>query len=58
MATFRVFYERTKTEYADIKADSAEEAEEFAEENYSDQDWSYVDGSMDKSLLIGATEEL
>lgn len=58
MAIFRVFYKRTETEYADIEADSAEEAEELVEEDYSDQDWSYVDGSMDTSLLIGATEEL
>ena len=58
MATFRVFYERSETEYADIEANSAEEAEELAEENYSDQDWSYVDGSMNATILTGETEEL
>lgn len=58
MATFRVFYERSEIEYADIEANSAEEAEELAESEYSDYDWSYVDGSMDTNLLIGETEEL
>ena len=58
MATFRVFYERSETEYADIEANSAKEAEELAEEDYSDQDWNYVDGTMDTNLLIGETEEL
>jgi hypothetical protein len=58
MATFRVFYERSETEYADIEANSAEEAEELAEDSYSDQDWSYVDGSMNATILTGETEEL
>jgi hypothetical protein len=58
MATFRVFYERTEIGYADIEADSAEEAEKLAEENYSDQDWRYADGSLDTNILTGETEEL
>ena len=51
MALYRVFYERTKTEYADIKADSIEEAERLAEEDHSGQDWNYLDGSMETTLL-------
>jgi hypothetical protein len=58
MATFRVFCERTEIEYADIKANSADEAEELAEDEYSDQNWNYVGGSVSTSILIGETEEL
>ena len=58
MPIFRVFYERTEVEYADIEANSAEEAEELTENNYTDYGWSYLDGTINTSILIGETEAL
>ena len=58
MALYRVFYTRTEEEYADIEAGSTEEAEAYAENNYSDCDWNYVDGSITSDLSEGETEEL
>ena len=57
MKKFKVFAERTKTLCAIIEADSAEEAEELADKDYSDYDWSDVDGSMSTEILYGDTEE-
>ena len=39
MPKFKVFAERKETLCAIIEADSAEEAEEYADEYYSDCDW-------------------
>ena len=57
MPKFKVFAERTETLCAIIEADSAEEAEELADKNYSDYDWSDVDGSMSTEIFFGDTEE-
>ena len=57
MPKFKVFAERTETLCAIIEADSAEEAEELADKDYSDYDWSDVDGSMSTEILYGDTEE-
>lgn len=57
MPKFKVYAERTETLCAIIEADSAEEAEELADQNYSDYYWSDVDGSLDTSILYGDAEE-
>ena len=57
MPKFKVFAERTETLCAIIEADSEEEAEELADKNYSDYDWSEVDGSLNTEILYGDTEE-
>ena len=57
MKKFKVFAERTETLCAIIEADSAEEAEELADEHYSDYEWSDVDGSMSTEILFGDAEE-
>ena len=57
MPKFKVYAERTESLCAIIEADSAEEAEELADKDYSDYDWSDVDGSMSTEILYGDTEE-
>lgn len=57
MPKFRVYAKRTEVICATIEADSAEDAEEYADEYYSDCDWSDVDGSMSTEILLGDTEE-
>ena len=57
MPKFKVFAERKETLCAIIEADSAEEAEEYADEYYYDCDWSDVDGSMSTEILFGDAEE-
>ena len=57
MPKFKVFAERTESLCAIIEANSAEEAEEAADNYYSDYDWSDVDGSMSTEILFGDTEE-
>ena len=57
MPKFKVFAERTETLCAIIEADSAEEAEELADKDYSNYDWSDVDGSMSTEILFGDAEE-
>ena len=57
MPKFKVFAERTETLCAIIEADSEEEAEELADKNYSDYDWSEVNGSLNTEILYGETEE-
>ena len=57
MPKFKVFAERTEFLCAIIEADSAEEAEKYADEYYSDCDWSDVDGSMSTEIFFGDTEE-
>jgi hypothetical protein len=54
---FKVFYERKETLYAVIEAKTAEEAEELANTNYSDYDWSECDGALGGEILIGETED-
>lgn len=57
MPKFKVYAERTETLCAIIEADSAEDAEELADKNYSDYSWSNVDGSLSTEILIGETDE-
>lgn len=57
MPKFKVFAERTESLCAIIEADSAEEAEELADKDYDNFDWSDVDGSMSTEILYGDTEE-
>ena len=57
MPKFKVYAERTETLCAIIEADSAEEAEKYADEYYSDCDWSDCDGTLSTEILFGYTEE-
>ena len=57
MPKFKVFAERTETLCAIIEANSAEEAEELADNYYDNYDWSNVDGSMSTEILFGDAEE-
>ena len=57
MPKFKVYAERTETLCAIIEADSAEDAEELADKDYSDYDWSDVDGSLNTEILFGEAEE-
>ena len=57
MPKFKVFAERTEIICTVIEADSAEEAEELADKDYYDCDWSDIDGSMSTEILFGDAEE-
>ena len=56
MKQYKVFYESREIKYAIIEADSAEEAEELADTNFSDYDWDYCDGTLNGEILVGETE--
>ena len=58
MATYRVFIERTEVEYTEIEAESPEEAEDYADNYFSDCEWNYVDGSMNAEIIRNETEEV
>lgn len=58
MKKFKVYYERRECEYTIIEANSAKEAEELADINYSDYNWNDCDGTMEGEILTGETEEL
>lgn len=58
MKKFKVYYERRECEYAIIEANSAEEAEELADINYSDYNWNNCDGTMEGEILTDETEEV
>lgn len=57
MPKFKVYAERTETLCAIIEADSAEDAEELADKNYSNYNWSDVNGSLNTEILFGNAEE-
>ena len=57
MQKFKVYAERTETLCAIIEADSVEEAEELADKDYDNFDWSDVDGSMSTEILFGDAKE-
>ena len=57
MKKFKVYAERTETLCAIIEADSVEEAEELADKDYDNFDWSDVDGSMSTEILFGDAKE-
>lgn len=50
---FKAFYKRTETLYAVIEAETADEAEELADTNFSDYDWNYCDGDLNGEILVG-----
>ena len=58
MKKFRVLYERRETEAAEIEAETAEQAEQLANENYSDYDWKDIDCTMEGEILTELTEEI
>jgi len=58
MATCRVCIERTDVEYAEVEAESPEEAEDYADNHFSDCEWHYVDGSMNTEIIRSETEEV
>ena len=41
-----------------IEAETEEEAEKLADENYSDYNWSDVDGTLNTEICFGETEEV
>ena len=55
MPKYIVFYERPEVEYAIIEANSAEEAENLADLDYSNYNLKDYDGSMNGSILICET---
>lgn len=56
MPKFKVYAERTETIYTIIEADSAEDAEELADKDYSNYYWSDC-GLLNTEILFGDTEE-
>lgn len=56
MKEYKVFYESREVQYAIVTANSAEEAEELADTNFSDYDWGYYDRTLDGEILVGETE--
>ena len=57
MKQYKVFYESRETKYAIIEANSAEDAEELADTNFSEYDWEFYDGTLTGNILIGETEQ-
>lgn len=57
MPKFKVYVERTKSYCAIIEAKTKEEAEKLADENYSDYNWSDVDGTLNTEICFGGTEK-
>lgn len=58
MKTYKVFQQRTEIEYAEIEAESMEEAEELADTNSDEYYWKTCDGTMSVTVLINESEEL
>lgn len=58
MSKFKVFMERTETECTIIEADTAEEAEQLADENYSNYEWDKIEESMTCTISPNFTEEV
>ena len=58
MNKYKVFYEQRELKYAIVEADSAEEAEELADTNFSEYDWEVCDGTLTGDILIDETEEV
>ena len=57
MPRFKVYAERTESYCAIIEAETKEEAEKLANENYSDYHWSDVDGTISAEILFGESKE-
>ena len=58
MPKYIAYCERKEVEFAIIEAKSIEEAEEFADNNYSDYEWQKLDGSLAGNILIGETTKV
>ena len=58
MPKYKVFYQRVEIEEAIIEANSAQEAEQLADDNYSDYSWTSCDGTLLGEILDGETEEV
>ena len=57
MPKFKVYAERTESYCTIIEAETEEEAEKLADENYSDYNWSDVDGTLNTEICFGETEK-
>ena len=57
MPKFIVFAKRTEILCAVIEADSAEKAEEAADNYYDNFDWSDISGSQNSEILYGNSIE-
>lgn len=53
MPKFKVYAERTESYCTIIEAETEEEAEKLADENYSDYNWSDVDGTLNTEICFG-----
>lgn len=51
LKTYRLHFVRTECYYEE------EEAEKLADENYSDYNWSDVDGTLNTEICFGETEK-
>ena len=58
MPKYIAYCERKEVEFAIIEASSIEEAEELADNNYSDYEWQKLDGSLAGNILIGETTKV
>lgn len=57
MPKFKVYAERTESYCAIIEAETEEEAEKLADENYSYYNWKDVDGTLNTEICFGETEK-
>ena len=58
MPKYLAYCERKEVEFAIIEASSIKEAEELADNNYSDYEWQKLDGSLAGNILIGETTKV
>ena len=58
MPKYIAYCERKEVEFAIIEANSIEEAEELADNSYSDYEWQKLDGSLEVNILIGETTKV
>ncbi len=58
MPKYIAYCERKEVEFAIIEASSIKEAEELADNNYSDYEWQKLDGSLAGNILIGETTKV
>ena len=58
MPKYIAYCERKEVEFAIIEASSVEEAEELADNSYSDYEWQKLDGYLAGNILIGETTKV
>lgn len=58
MSKFKVFALKTESIYAIVEANSAEEAEILADENFEEYTWKEADSIMETTIEYGDTYEL